>query len=499
MSSSDEGHIPDAASLGIADVEDSVAEYMMSSWGKRQIILNNYIYRKQKVMRDRSYWNCTSDVKHKCKAKLHVIEDGAESPSITKIIGEHYHDPPISQLEERLAVSRLKSKVLESGEPIHKAMKRFIVDEPSIADKGKSKVQSAIRKVKRRVRQSQGLPLTEKKRQRSRRYRPAGHRFIDNDSASLFKSGFIKDYDTDANKLNNSSDTPSIDLTECLNYNGTSLSGLQNLQVEIQVPEISDNLTNMNENLYSRTCLLGQVALVTGASSGIGKAIAEALARAGASVCIAARREDKLNDVWAKIDSEGGIGHQYHLDVTDRSQFLEVVETIQECIGPIDILINNAGCMFYTHMHNAMMDDWDKMIEVNCRGLTNGIGCVLPGMVERGKGHIVNTSSDVGRKGCPGLAVYSATKFFVEGLSQSLRQEVKGKGVKVTCIQPGDVTTEIGNYTKDLDAQQQYDTMGTASKILDPEDIGRAVLYAVTQPDHCGVNEILIEPKEAPV
>nr|XP_039255726.1 uncharacterized protein LOC120332525 [Styela clava] len=486
--------------------EDSLSQdgvYVMSAWGKRQIVLNGYLYRKQKVIKHKSYWNCVSEAKYKCKAKIHVSEDGAATPTITRALENHCHDQLLHKIEERLAVSRLKMKVLESGEPVAKAMRKFVIEEPIIAEKGEEKVRSAMRKVRRRVRQSQRLSLenseesnnTKKKSSKSKKDATLVYDWegISN-SPSFVRSGFMQNL---GSKYKNSS---SESLIKSDNLNSESISNLPNLQVEIQVPEpYSENDSNMSELSAFEGSLQGKVILVAGASSGIGKAIAEAVARAGAHVCVGARRQDKLAEVCEKIDSEGGIVHQYELDVTDRAQFSQVVKTIEELMGPIDILINNAGCMFYTHMHNAMMDDWDKMININCRGVTNGIGCVLPGMVERGKGHIVNTSSDAGRRGFPGLAVYSATKFFVEGLSQSLRQEVKDKGVRVTCIQPGDVATEIGNYTRDLDAQVQYNTMGSASKILDPEDIGRAVLYALTQPDHVGVNEILIEPTEAPI
>ncbi|XP_077966537.1 uncharacterized protein LOC120348546 [Styela clava] len=244
--------------------------------------------------------------------------------------------------------------------------------------------------------------------------------------------------------------------------------------------------------------LHGKVALVTGASSGIGEAVAKYLAQAGAKVCIAARRVDKLEEIKKEIIVDGGISESFSLDVTDRKQFKKIVKTIEDKLGSVDILVNNAGLMYYTHMHNLMMDDWDEMISVNCRGVSNGIGAVLPGMLKKCSGHIVNTSSDAGRRGLAGLAVYSGTKFFVEGLSQGLRQEIKGKGIRVTCIQPGDVKTELLTHTKDHEAMNAYDE-SESCEILNPNDVGRAVLYAVTQPDHVGVNEILIEPRENPI
>ncbi|CAG2239852.1 unnamed protein product [Mytilus edulis] len=177
-------------------------------------------------------------------------------------------------------------------------------------------------------------------------------------------------------------------------------------------------------------------------------------------------------------------------------QVKELVKHTESVFGPVDILVNNAGVMYYTMMKNLHEDEWegDRLTLI---GLTNCIGGVLDGMLKRGSGHIVNMSSDAGRKGFPGLAVYSGTKFYVEGLSQALRQEVCGSGVRVTCIQPGDVKTELISHSTDKEAQEKYD--GSSScKILEPTDIANAVLYAVTQPEYVGVNEILVEPREAP-
>lgn len=244
--------------------------------------------------------------------------------------------------------------------------------------------------------------------------------------------------------------------------------------------------------------VVNKVALITGASSGIGEATSKSLAKAGVKVCMAARRQGKLASIKNQILADGGLAYQYTLDVTNLIQFQSVVEDIEANVGPIDILINNAGVMFYTHMRNIMIADWDRTIDVNCRGVTNGIACVLPGMIQRKSGHIVSLSSDAGRRGFPGLAVYSGSKFFVEGLSQGLRHEVKEHGIRVTCVQPGDCATEIFNYTTDTDAASEYGTAGTG-KILNPEDVANAILYAVTQPSHVAVNEILVEPRQIPI
>ncbi|XP_076070735.1 uncharacterized protein LOC143042341 [Mytilus galloprovincialis] len=243
--------------------------------------------------------------------------------------------------------------------------------------------------------------------------------------------------------------------------------------------------------------LEGKIAIVTGASSGIGRAIAVALCQAGAKVALAARRMERLEEINREITDQEGICICVKTDVTKREDVKELVKHTESVFGPIDILVNNAGVMYYTMMKNLHEDEWERQIDLNCKGLTNCIGGVLDGMLKRGSGHIVNMSSDAGRKGFPGLAVYSGTKFYVEGLSQALRQEVCGSGVRVTCIQPGDVKTELISHSTDKEAQEKYD--GSSScKILEPTDIANAVLYAVTQPDYVGVNEILVEPREAP-
>ncbi|XP_052077190.1 uncharacterized protein LOC127715191 [Mytilus californianus] len=243
--------------------------------------------------------------------------------------------------------------------------------------------------------------------------------------------------------------------------------------------------------------LEGKIAIVTGASSGIGRAIAVVLCQAGAKVALAARRMERLEEINREITDQEGICICVKTDVTKREDVKELVKHTESVFGPVDILVNNAGVMYYTMMKNLHEDEWERQIDLNCKGLTNCIGAVLDGMLKRGSGHIVNMSSDAGRKGFPGLAVYSGTKFYVEGLSQALRQEVCGSGVRVTCIQPGDVKTELISHSTDKEAQEKYD--GSSScKILEPTDIANAVLYAVTQPEYVGVNEILVEPREAP-
>jgi len=248
----------------------------------------------------------------------------------------------------------------------------------------------------------------------------------------------------------------------------------------------------------SESRLSGKVAIVTGASSGIGRSIATHLAREGVQVCLVARSVDKLKELQNEITSEGSICCIFKCDVVNLDEVKKMVDFCENTLGSIDILVNNAGVMLYTRMSSALIDSWNQMIDVNCKGLINCIGSVLPKMVEKKEGHIVNMSSDAGRRGFPGLAAYSGTKFFVEGLSQAMRLEVCGQGVKVTCIQPGDVKTNISNNPVDAEAHKEFAADSNAI-ILDPDDVANAVVFACSQPDHVSVNEILVEPKEYPI
>jgi NADP-dependent 3-hydroxy acid dehydrogenase YdfG len=245
--------------------------------------------------------------------------------------------------------------------------------------------------------------------------------------------------------------------------------------------------------------LRNRVAVVTGASSGIGAAVARALNAGEARVALAARREETLVEIQAGLDS--GDGRKCMVcptDVTDREQVRSLVARAEEELGPVEILVNCAGVMYYTLMKNRREEEWERTVEVNCKGSLNCVGAVLPGMLERGRGHIVTISSNAGRKVFPGLAVYSASKFFVEALSQGLRLETADTGLKVTTIQPGNVATELISMSADEEALEEYGQPGE-SRVLDPEDVAASVVHALVQPEHVGVNEILIEPRDEPV
>ena len=198
--------------------------------------------------------------------------------------------------------------------------------------------------------------------------------------------------------------------------------------------------------------------MVTGASSGIGAAVTRALAHEGAHVALAARRRDALVDVQRELERQGSQVRTLVVptDVTNRQQVKSLVARTEEELGPVEILVNCAGVMFYSLMKNAYEDDWERTVDVVCKGMLNCVGAVLGGMIARRRGHIVTISSDAGRKVFPGLAVYSASKSFVEALSQGLRLETVGTGLKVTTIQPGNVATDLPALSHDAEALERY-------------------------------------------
>ncbi|KAI1387715.1 uncharacterized protein F4822DRAFT_407366 [Hypoxylon trugodes] len=257
-------------------------------------------------------------------------------------------------------------------------------------------------------------------------------------------------------------------------------------------------------NPSKRGPLAGRVAVITGASSGIGAAVATAIAQEGAHVVIAARRTESLETLKTKILAKsGGSGKVLvqRTDVTDRKQVEALMQTTREQLGPIDILICCAGVMYFTMMANVQEDEWERTVDVNCKGLLHCLASTVPTMLSRGgdnAGHIVAISSDAGRKVFPGLGVYSASKFFVEATLQSLRLETAGSGLRVTSVQPGNTATELLGISTDAEAIKKYGEP-TGAKVLDPEDVARAIMYALKQPPHVSVNEVLIEPRDEPI
>ena len=214
-------------------------------------------------------------------------------------------------------------------------------------------------------------------------------------------------------------------------------------------------------------------------------------------MALAARRRDALLEVQTGLDQRCGKARSLVVptDITDRRQVKALVARTEEELGPVDILVNCAGVMYYSLMKNLYEDDWEQTVDVLCKGMLNCVGAVLRGMLARVRGHIVTISSDAGRKVFPGLAVYSGSKFFVEALSQGLRLETVGTGLKVTTIQPGNVATDLPALSHDAEALERYG-QPSGARILDPEDVTASVVHALRQPDYVAANEILVEPRD---
>lgn len=240
--------------------------------------------------------------------------------------------------------------------------------------------------------------------------------------------------------------------------------------------------------------LTGKVVVVTGASSGIGRATALALGRRGANVVCAARRKDRLAQLAKEIIAAGGHALAVECDVADRSQVEAVAATTRETFGPIDCLINNAGVMPLSFMDACKVEEWTWTVDVNINGVLYGVAAVLPEMIERRCGHIINVSSVAGRKVFLGGAVYCATKFAVHALSEGLRQELAPHNIRVTTIAPGLVTTELQNSITDERVRERFKSMPEEFVPLESEDIADAVIYAMEAPPHVNVNEVLIRP-----
>lgn len=240
--------------------------------------------------------------------------------------------------------------------------------------------------------------------------------------------------------------------------------------------------------------LSAKVAIITGASAGIGEATAIALAAAGVKVAIAARRGDRLDGLAQRIAAAGGEALPIVADITDAAQIATLVEKTQATWGRIDILVNNAGIALGGTLANANPDDWQRMIDLNLVALMQTTHAVLPILQAQGAGHIVNVSSVAGRTVRVGVGAYNVTKWGVNVFSEALRLELSAQNIRVTVIEPGMVNTEISQHTTDPQARQRSETLRASITPLESEDIAAAILYAVSQPARVNVNEILIRP-----
>jgi NADP-dependent 3-hydroxy acid dehydrogenase YdfG len=235
---------------------------------------------------------------------------------------------------------------------------------------------------------------------------------------------------------------------------------------------------------------LDKVVAVTGASSGIGEAIARELADAGCKVMLAARREEQLKSLVREL----GDNVTYHLtDVTDAKQVQEMAQATIDRFGKIDVLVNNAGVMPVSPLIDLKIDDWNKAIDINIRGVLHGIAAVLPHMSDRDSGHIINIGSIASIHAIPNFAVYCGTKFAVKAISESLRKETLGK-VRVTTIYPGAVESELIQSSNDEQTINQIASDFSEVSFISPTAISQAVHYAIAQPKEVAVNEIVVRP-----
>src|SRR3954468_13547969 len=238
-----------------------------------------------------------------------------------------------------------------------------------------------------------------------------------------------------------------------------------------------------------------RVAVVTGASSGIGDATAKALAREGYAVALAARREDRINELAEQISGEGGKALAVPTDVGDQSSAAALIQTTKDELGSVDVLVNTAGVMLLGPINGADIEHWQRMVTVNVLGLMYCTHAALPIMQEQGGGHIVNVSSVAGRTARLGSGVYNATKWGVGAFSESLRQEAVHYKVRVTIIEPGFVDTELqGHNELPIVVETMEKNREEIGKVLEADDIANAILYAVQQPEHVSINEVLVRP-----
>ena len=233
-----------------------------------------------------------------------------------------------------------------------------------------------------------------------------------------------------------------------------------------------------------------KIVLITGASSGIGEATARVLAQAGMTVVLGARRTDRLEVLAAEITASGGAARVRRLDVTDRDDVAAFADAALAEFGRIDVIVNNAGVMPLSPMSSLKVDEWERMVDVNIKGVLWGIAAVLPTMNAQGSGHIINIASIGGLQVSPTAAVYCATKFAVRAISDGLRQE--NDRIRVTSVCPGVVESELADGISDETARAEMASFRAVA--LKPEAIGRAILHALTQPADVDTTEIVVRP-----
>jgi NADP-dependent 3-hydroxy acid dehydrogenase YdfG len=241
-----------------------------------------------------------------------------------------------------------------------------------------------------------------------------------------------------------------------------------------------------------------KIVVVTGASSGLGEATARLLSAEGATVVLGARRADRIRTLARELETRGGNALAVTTDVTQREEVKALVGASVQTYGRVDVMINNAGLMPQAPLERLKVDEWDRMIDVNIKGVLYGIAAALPQMQRQKSGHFINVSSVAGHKIGPGFAVYAATKFAVRVLSEGLRQEVKPYNIRTTVISPGAVATELPDSVTDPDTSKRIRTF--YEQVAVPADsFARAVAFAMSQPEDIDINEILYRPTKQEV
>ena len=258
------------------------------------------------------------------------------------------------------------------------------------------------------------------------------------------------------------------------------------------IPNADIPNADISSSDISSSDISNKVVIITGASSGLGAATAKRLAASGAKLMLAARREDRLKELVAAIERSGQTADYLVTDVSDRAQVEALAQKALKTYGRIDVLVNNAGLMPLSPLDELKVDEWERMIDVNIKGVLYGIAAVLPTMRRQKSGHIINLSSVAGHTVSPSGAVYSATKFAVKAISEGLRQESRGE-IRSTNISPGAVATELTSTISDPDTAKRLNAFYEKTAI-DADAIARAIVYAIEQPMDVAVNEIIIRP-----
>lgn len=239
--------------------------------------------------------------------------------------------------------------------------------------------------------------------------------------------------------------------------------------------------------------IINKVVIITGASSGMGEAAAKHLAGLGATVILGARRADKIDKLAKDIQQTGAKALAVKVDVTDLEQVKNMVDSAVRQFGRVDVIVNNAGVMPLSPMDRINVEEWNTMIDVNIKGVLNGIAAVLPYMKEQKFGQIINTSSVAGHKVFYGSAVYSATKYAVRALTEGLRMELKPYNIRTTIVCPGAVKTELLEHISEADIQQaNKDYVGEVG--ISADSFARVVAFAISQPSDVDINEIIFRP-----